>query len=150
NETRVLSLTTDDSREQTARVLRKLAEGSSSSGDLEPWRDFQRWLATAEHRVTIPYAVALAEQIAPVAVRLRRDFGSLLAPIRVHAVLHQLSRARDATGAIVAAVEDYAAVRGLVAATIAEGVGAAVASVVRETVATVAALAEACLVDNGV
>jgi hypothetical protein len=91
--------------------------------------------------VTIPYARQLAQQVAPVAVRLRRDFGSLLALIRAHAVLHQASRARDSTGRIIATVDDYAAVRDLVADTIAEGVGTTVSATVRETVETVAAVA---------
>ncbi len=141
NETRILSLATDDSREQTARVLLELADESNGDRDLERWRDLQRWLADAEHRVTIPYARQLAQQVAPVAVRLRRDFGSLLALIRAHAVLHQASRARDAAGRIVATLDDYAVVRDLVADAIAEGVGSTVSVTVRETVAAVKALA---------
>jgi hypothetical protein len=141
NETRILSLATDDSREQTARVLLELADETNGDRDLEPWRDLQRWLADAEHRVTIPYARQLAQQVAPAAVRLRRDFGSLLALIRAHAVLHQANRARNAAGRIVATLDDYIEVRGLVAGTIAEGVGATVSDTVRETVAAVGALA---------
>ncbi len=141
NETRILSLATDDSREQTARVLLELADESNGDRDLEPWRDLQRWLTTAEHRVTIPYARQLAQQVAPVAVRLRRDFGSLLALVRAHAILHQASRDRDAAGCIIATIADYAVVRDLVADTIAEGVGSTVSDTVRETVAAVAALA---------
>jgi hypothetical protein len=141
NETRILSLATDDSREQTARVLLELADESNGDGDMERWRDLQRWLTDAEHRVTIPYARQLAQSVAPVAVRLRRDFGSLLALIRAHAVLHQASRARDVAGCIVATLDDYAAVRDLVADTIAEGVGTTVSDTVRETVVAVGALA---------
>jgi hypothetical protein len=141
NETRILSLATDDSREQTARVLLELADETNGGDDLEPWRDLQRWLAAAEHRVTIPYARRLAQQVAPVAVRLRRDFGSLLALIRAHAVLHQASRDRDDAGRIIATLDDYAVVRDLVADTIAAGVGANVSDTVRETVAAVTALA---------
>jgi hypothetical protein len=126
NETRILSLATDDSREQTARVLSELADEDNGGRDLEPWHDLQRWLAGAEQRV---------------AVRLRRDFGSLLALIRAHAVLHQASRTRDDTGRIIATVDDYAVVRDLVADAIAEGVGTTVSDTVRETVEAVAALA---------
>ena len=116
---------------------------SDGDGDLAPWRDLQRWLAGAEHRVTIPYARQLAQMVPPVAVRLRRDFGSLLALIRAHAVLHQASRERDDEGRIVATLDDYAVVRDLVADTMAEGVGATVSDTVRETVAAVAAIAPA-------
>jgi hypothetical protein len=143
NETRILSLATDDSREQTARVLLELADEGNGNGDLEPWRDLQRWLADAEHRVTIPYATRLARHVAPVAVRMRRDFGSLLALIRAHAVLHQANRERDDDGRIIATLDDYTVVRELVADVIAEGVGTTVSDMVRETVAAVAALATA-------
>jgi hypothetical protein len=139
NETRILSLATDDSREQTARVLLELADETKGDGDLEPWRNFQRWLASpdAEHRVTIPYGRELAEQVAPLAVRLRRDFGSVLALIRAHAVLHQASRERDGAGRIVATLDDYIVVRELVADIVAENVGATVSDTVRETVGVV-------------
>jgi len=156
NETRILSLVTDDSREQTARVLLELADETNGHNDLEPWRDFQRWLASgdAEHRVTIPYGKTLAKQVPPAAVRLRRDFGSLLALIRAHAVLHQVTRDRDDGGRIIAtigdyeqddegnsvATGDYAVVRELVADIIAESVDATVSRTVRETVAAVGAL----------
>ena len=74
-------------------------------------------------------------------MRLRRDFGSVLALIRAHAVLHQASRERDADGRIIATLDDYAVVRDLVADIIAEGVGATVSPAVRETVLAVGALA---------
>lgn len=141
NETRVLSLNTDDGRDQTARVLLELANEDTGAGDLTEWRQLQEWLAGACHRVTIPYARTLAERVPPVAVRLRRDFGALLALIRSHAMLHQLSRDRDGQGRIVATVADYAAVRELVAEAIAAGVDATVPEPVRETVTAVAALA---------
>ncbi|MGO8772064.1 MAG: hypothetical protein ACLQIK_08390 [Mycobacterium sp.] len=140
NETRILSLATNDSREQTARVLLQLANENNQGNDLEEWRDLQRWLAGADHRVTVPFARQLAQLVPPVAVRLRRDFGALLALIRAHAMLHQASRARDDYGAIIATLDDYAVVRGLVAGAIAEGVGATVPDTVQETVKAVAAL----------
>ena len=141
NETRILSLGTDDSREQTARVLLELADEGQGGDDLSEWQDLQRWLTGAEHRVTIPYAKALVEKIPPVAVRLRRDVGSLLALIRSHAVLHQATRQKDQAGRIVADLDDYAVVRDLVADVMAEGVGATVSETVRETVEAVAAIA---------
>lgn len=140
NETRIMSLATDDSREQTARVLLEVAGEGHNRDDLEPWRDLQRWLAEQDNRVTIPYARALAERIPPVAVRLRRDFGALLALVRAHALLHQVNRVRDDTGRIIAELDDYAVVRGLVAEIISEGVGTTVSETVRETVQAVATL----------
>jgi hypothetical protein len=141
NETRILSLGTDDSSEQTKRVLLELADEGRGGSDLSEWQDLQLWLAGAEHRVTIPYARALVEKIPPVAVRLRRDVGSLLALIRSHAVLHQATREKDEHGQIIADLDDYAVVRDLVADVMAEGVGATVSETVRETVEAVAGIA---------
>ena len=73
-------------------------------------------------------------------MRLRRDFGALLALIRAHAILHQATRARDARGRIIATLADYAAVFALVIDTLSEGVQATVSPAIRETVAAVAAL----------
>jgi len=142
NETRILSLATNDSNEQTANVLRAIAIGHDDS-DRSEWIELQRWLAsdTAEHRVVVPYALTLAELISPVAVRLRRDFSSLLALIQAHALLHQLTRERDDQGCVIATVDDYAAVRASVAGVITEGVGRSVSKTVRDTVAAVIALA---------
>jgi hypothetical protein len=137
NETRLLSVPTTDTREQTQAVLRALANEQVTAVDLAPWQALQTWLEGAEHRVTIPYAQPLAAAIPPVAVRLRRDFGAVLNLIRAHAVLHQKHRAADAQGRLIATVEDYAVVRELVADLVADGVEATVSEIIRETVTAV-------------
>jgi hypothetical protein len=143
NETRVLSITTDDSRDQTARVLRALADETTPTVDLDQWVALQRWLAAhGERRVTIPYAAALARLIPPVAVRLRRDFGTVLALIRAHAVLHQCNRKRDEAGRVIADLDDYAEVHRVVADVVAEGVAATVSPTMRETVLAVQLLTQ--------
>ncbi len=88
NETRLLSLTVTDTREQTRGVLSMLAEEEREEANLEPWHALQQWLesSSAARSVTIPYASALADMVSPLAVRLRRDFGALLSLIRAHAV----------------------------------------------------------------
>jgi hypothetical protein len=96
--------------------------------------------------VTIPFAEQLAAAMPPVAVRLRRDFGSLLALIRAHAVLHEATRERDRKGRIIATLDDYTVVRELVADLVAEGVEASVRHTVRDTVEAVAEIAD----ENGV
>jgi hypothetical protein len=143
NETRMLSLTTNDSREQTSRVLAALADETVHRVDVDEWQQLQRWLAGAEHRVTVPFARELAGLISPVAVRLRRDFGTLLALIRAHAVLHQLNRPRDDVGRVVASLDDYEVVRALVGPVLSEGVSATVSPTVRETVTAVEQLDQA-------
>ena len=82
----------------------------------------------------------LAELVPPIAVRLRRDFKTVLMLIRAHALLHQASRLKDEQGRVVATLEDYAAVRELVADLVAEGVEATVKPEVREVVEATARL----------
>nr|WP_232523726.1 bifunctional DNA primase/polymerase [Nocardioides sp. MAH-18] len=142
NETRVLSLNTDDSTEQTARVFLELANDDAIAphGDLDPWIELQRWLENQDNRVVIPYARDLVARIPAVAVRLRRDVGALLSLIRTHALLHQATRRRDHDGRLVATLDDYGTVRDLVADILSEGVGATVSATVRGTVGAVATI----------
>ena len=137
----MLSLTTDDSQDQTRRVLFELADENENAHDLSAWLALQLWLQTAEHRVTIPFATKLAELVPPIAVKLRRDFGAVLALVRTHAILHQATRDRDAAGRIVATIDDYEAVRDLIGHVISSGIGATVSATTRETVTAVGGLA---------
>ena len=137
NETRYLSLVVKDTREQTRRVFRALAEENPEEPDRTRWHALQTWLEGGQHRVAIPYAGALAEKMGDMAVRLRRDFSVVLSLIKAHAILHQATREREAAGRIVATLADYARVRELVSGLIAEGVEATVPKTVRETVEAV-------------
>ena len=134
NETRLLSVPIDDTRHQTKRVMAAIARNNSHAADLADWHELQYWLADGERRVEVPFAMTLADLIPPIAVRLRRDFGSLLGLVRAHALLHRATRSVDEHGAIVATVDDYAAVRELVEDLISDGIGAQVSQAVRETV----------------
>jgi hypothetical protein len=137
NETRYLSLVVKDTREQTRKVFRAIAEENAEEPDQRRWHALQTWLEAGEHRVTIPYAAALAEKMGDVAVRLRRDFSVVLSLIKSHAVLHRATRERDEQGRIVATLADYVRVRDLVSGLIAEGVEATVPKTMRETVEAV-------------
>jgi hypothetical protein len=137
NETRYLSLVVKDTREQTRRVFRAIAEENIGEPDRQRWHALQTWLEGAGHRVVIPYAGVLAEKMGDVAVRLRRDFSVVLSLIKSHAILHQATRERDTEGRIIATLADYARVRELVSGLIAEGVEATVPKTVRETVEAV-------------
>jgi hypothetical protein len=76
NVTRLLSLTVTDTQEQTREVMAALAEQvSGQMPSLGQWHALQRWLATAEHRVSIPYAKNLATLVPPVAVKLSGTSG---------------------------------------------------------------------------
>ena len=145
NETRMFSLPSNDSQQQTKRVL----VGSSADDDPGPdpdfseWHAYQRWLATASRRVTIPFARCIAAQIPPVAVRLRRDWNAVRSLIRTHAVMHQKTRQSDGHHRIVASIDDYAAVRSLVSDLVSEGIGATVRPSVRQTVEAVSTIVKA-------
>jgi hypothetical protein len=143
NETRLLSLSATDTPDQTKLVLSRLANDELAEPDFTRWHDLQVWLAAGEHGVSIPYAAELAELVPPVAVRLRRDFRAVLSLIRSHAILHQVSRERDATGRVIATLDDYAVVRDLVADIVSEGIEATVPETVRELVAAVKELTAA-------
>ena len=139
NETRMISLTANDTREQTKAILLALAGNHNQEcNSMKRWHALQRWLGTQTKDVEIPYAMELAERIPPVAVRLRRDFTALLNLIKRSAILHQYSRARNKNGEIVATIEDYRIVHKLINDLISEGVEATVPGDVREVVVMVA------------
>lgn len=145
NETRMLSVTVRDDREQTRGVLHSLADRTNGRGpltvDLSPWHGLQTWLELAGSRkVSIPYAHDLAEKADPRAVRLRRDFGQVLNLVAAHAILHQATRQRDAYDRILATLDDYRAVHGLVIDIVSEGVQATVSQATRDTVKAVSEL----------
>lgn len=142
NETRMLSLPSNDSQAQTRAVLISSSADDDQDGgpDFSEWHQLQRWLAQASHQVVIPFAMCIGAQIPPVAVRLRRDWNTVRALIRAHAMLHQLNRKADEHGRVIATIDDYAAARSLVADLVAEAAGSAVPPSVRETVELVRAL----------
>ena len=139
NETRLFSIPTTDTTEQTGAIMLSVAkDAETKEGDdslnLSEWHALQDWLASGDQGVVIPYASALAKKIPPVAVRLRRDFKAILTLIRTHALLHQATRKRDVQERIIADIDDYAVVRELVADLVGEGLEATVSPAVRETV----------------
>lgn len=139
NETRMISLPSNDSQAQTRAVLlgASAERKRASDGSLDEWHQLQRWLAQQPTRVVIPYATCVAAQIPPVAVRLRRDWNAVRSLIRAHALLHQVNRERDGEGAVIASLVDYRAVRFLVNNLIADAIGATVPASVKETVEAV-------------
>jgi hypothetical protein len=142
NDTRLLTIPVSDSPAQTQQVLLALAraandDSANGSRTLRKWRALQEWLQLAEHRVFIPYANAFSRLVPPVAVRLRRDFTTILNLIKAHAILHQKNRERDENGRIIAKLGDYWAVRCLVNDLVSQGVGRTVSEQVRETVGAV-------------
>jgi uncharacterized protein (UPF0147 family) len=135
-------VTADDSPGHTRRVLEATFSQKEASGsDLRPWHALQDWLHRSEKRVSIPFASLIPKLMTTfTAPRLRRDAENVLALIRAHAVLHQATREKDGSGRVVATLDDYAAVRDLVADILAEGVEQTVPANVRRVVQAVADL----------
>ncbi len=86
NETRLLSVVSDDSPAQTRRVLQRMVTPADDR-DFANWHAAQHWLRSSVAEVTIPFAKALAEKSVASAPRMRRDFRSLLSLIETHALL---------------------------------------------------------------
>jgi len=137
NETRMLSIPVNDSAEQTSAILMIIARESNERPDLSRWIAFQEWIGLGSNAVFIPFASRLAELIPSVAVRLRRDFSSILSLIKVNAILHQMNRKKDEQNRIIATLEDYRDIRDLIIDLISEGVDSSVSDNVRETVEAV-------------
>jgi hypothetical protein len=152
NETRMLSLQVKDTPEQTKAILqataRKLGSNSVPSFDQGPWHALQLLLALGERRVSIPYAETLSKLIPPVAVRLRRDFRTMVMLIKAHALLHWKTRNVDKAGQILATLEDYEAVRALISDALSEGLGKKLNATVRQTVKAVEDLLAAKAVED--
>lgn len=138
NETRLLSIPVDDTPAHTAAVMKAIARGDGRRVDSTEWHGLQFWLADGQRRVVVPYAEALADLIPPIAVRLRRDFYSVLGLVRAHALLHRATRDTDAEGRVLAELADYETVRELVVDLVSDGLGAQVSDATRETINAVA------------
>jgi len=151
NETRLLSLTVTDTAAQTKAVMQAQAkrQGRTDHIDLASWHAMQCFLSLVPRQVVIPFASELADLIPPVAVRLRRDYPTILALIEAHALLHQATRERNAQGAIIASLVDYSAVREIAADFVSHGVGTTVPKPMRDTVNAVRELVSEGA-DNGV
>jgi hypothetical protein len=140
NETRMLSLTVSDTPEQTRHILVSQARGRNRNpSNYATWHELDAFIVSNKSDVFIPYAEKLAHLIPTVAIRLRRDFATILVLIRVHARLHQQARAKDEMGQVIAELADYCAIRPLVADIIAEGIEDAVTPTMREIVEMVRA-----------
>jgi hypothetical protein len=141
NETRLISVTVDDTKAQTERVLKEQARRARGEQvnppRVERWHELLTWIEQGPHEVVVLYAEAVAALIPPVAIRLRRDFPQILGLIRAHALLHRATRERDERGRIIASLGDYEAVREIVAPLVADAAEASVTDTLRQTVEAV-------------
>lgn len=112
NETRNFSIYMDETDEQTKRIKDKIADGHSKINSdlsfLTVYQNAQRLLKY--YPVMIPYAKFLSEKTPNRPLRMRRDFGKLLAGIETITLLHQFQREikeDKGTQYLVATLEDY-------------------------------------------
>lgn len=116
---RALLLTTDESEQQTQRIVEDMASRSAESDGqvaqvIAVHHAAQRMLKRV--RVEVPYRVALARHVPVTRPTARRAFGHLLRTIEVLAVLHQRQRAQGEIqhgDVIQANLRDYAVAREL-------------------------------------
>ncbi len=137
NETRVLSVPIDDTKEQTRAIVESVFIGQTSVSVDPSWHALHEWLAMIPPAVTIPFAADLAQRLSDWAVRMRRDAKTLKTLIQAHALLHKASRPTLPDGSVEATLADYRAVYFLVQDIMSEGAGQAVSPTIRETVGAV-------------
>jgi hypothetical protein len=109
-ETRILSLHSNGSDEQTQKVVEALLRGAADTmpePDFSEWHTLDRWLKPGPNEVVVPWAPALAEFNLSGPPRLRRDITNLLSLAKAHALLHRATRQTDARGRIIATLDDY-------------------------------------------
>ena len=118
NSTRCQFLSIDDSAGQTFAGVAECLERGEHGCDV----DFARLALAARmacpvptRRLRCPFRKAIAQNIPPTAVRLRRDAEVIRTLICTHAILHQANRGVGPAGRVVATVDDYRAVHGLLA-----------------------------------
>jgi hypothetical protein len=113
DENRLVQLYTDETPEQTRRVIdfhaRRAAGHGPGAAEVERAVEVSRGLQRMLKRlpVVIPFAEHIAARIAPQRVEARRAVPHLLRMIEASALLHQQQRALTTEGDIIAARGDY-------------------------------------------
>jgi len=112
--TRLLVTVTDESEDQTKRILYNQAQrvagnsyNSVSDKEIGQWRALQRWLALGPREVIVPFAPVVADLVRRQAIRIRRDFPHVLALTQTCALLHRAQRQHDTSGRVIATLYDY-------------------------------------------
>lgn len=109
--TRMLTMTINDSPEQTRAILLAIANDvneNALSPNMDDFKAFQTYLECYGNRkVYVPLALELAEYVPVDQVRMRRDFKQFLTAIQTSALLYQFQRKIDSQGRIIATCDDY-------------------------------------------
>ena len=114
--TRCLLLSSDESQDQTAAVVRQLAHAATGERDgdtpdsvIALHHAAQRLLEAGD--VVVPFAGTLAKGFPVHRLEVRRTFTHLLSLVKAVALLHQYQRDKDDQGRIIATPSDYDVVR---------------------------------------
>jgi hypothetical protein len=112
DENRCLTLYTDERTEQTKRIVEQHAARCAGEGNV---RDADRVIQVhhamqrrlRRRGVVIPFARRLGDLLPKKRVETRRAFPHLLSIVEASALLHQLQRAKDDEGRVIATRADY-------------------------------------------
>jgi hypothetical protein len=111
DETRLLSLSLDETTSQTRSVMENtvlMHSGSRAHIDPSEYHALHRKIERAATIVPPELGRALAASVPASPVRMRRDFTKLLAFMEAIALLYQHQRARDNEGRVIVTLADYA------------------------------------------
>jgi hypothetical protein len=141
DESRMLSLMVDDSRDQIRDVMRAQLKAATGQKILTPdfsdWHVLHDWVGDSDCQVVVPFGPALADLIPPTAHRINRDVGHMISLIKAHSLLHQMNRNKNESGDLESSIEDYRVVRNLIVVIVSDGAAASVSPHIRETVEVV-------------
>ncbi len=154
DESRMLSYHIDESPDRVEEALIAIAVGAvtePTEEELQPWHDLYRAVKETDRKVIVPFAAEIAKRLPTSHFRIMRDFAKVISLIKAHALLHSCTghRERGGDGAVIATLEDYAAVRDLVEDTLANGLEVAVPENVREVVRAVKEMTDAATRPGG-
>lgn len=108
NETRVLDGFSDESEEQTKKIVKSLGQNIKVRDYDSEFKHWQAGISQLKpYEVIIPYAPVLAEEFVTTKVRSRRDFFKLLMLIKSHTLLNQLNQEKDSNGNLIATIKDF-------------------------------------------
>jgi len=111
NETRLIDLYSDETEQQTRKIIQSLANNRIND---DPEKEFRYWQAgltqLKKYQICNPYAPVLAVNFSSDKVRARRDFYKLLALINSHCLLNQFKREVNQDGQLLATIDDFKAV----------------------------------------
>ena len=133
---RCLLLHTDESDEQTRRIIAETARSSKSVADSQRVIDrhhaMQRMLSTNSVKVLVPFAEDIVPFIPSNKVEARRMFKMLLQAIRASAVLHQFQRNKKEDGQVIADERDYEVAHQIMKHPMTEQIGSGVSPTAKE------------------